>query len=90
MNKFTPGPWTASEINTITCEIDPYYIYIEPEIAVIERSTIREDEEPFNARLIAAAPDLLEALEFCIEIEERPEILKLARSAIARAKGEQN
>ncbi len=49
-----------------------------------------EDE----ARLIAAAPDLLEALEGCIPQLElgngEAEHIKAARAAIARARGEQD
>lgn len=47
-----------------------------------------------DARLIAAAPDLLEALEGCIPQLElgngEAEHIKAARAAIARARGEQD
>ena len=48
-----------------------------------------------NARLIAAAPELLEALERVLKVDliERPidafESFKLAEKAIAKAKGQQ-
>jgi hypothetical protein len=46
-----------------------------------------------NARLIAAAPDLLEALELVMSnqtgLQENIDAAKKARAAIARAKGEE-
>jgi hypothetical protein len=57
---------------------------------------ISPDEEFANARLIAAAPDLLKALEDCVAVMDRelaglkviqPE-LSAARAAIAKATGE--
>lgn len=57
---------------------------------------ISHDEEFANARLIAAAPELLEALEDCVAVMDRelaglkaiqPE-LSSARAAIAKATGE--
>ena len=57
---------------------------------------ISHDEEFANARLIAAAPDLLEALKDCVAVMDRelaglkaiqPE-LSSARAAIAKATGE--
>ena len=57
---------------------------------------ISPDEEFANARLIAAAPELLEALEDCVAVMDRelaglkaiqPE-LSSARAAIAKATGE--
>ena len=36
MSKHTPGKWTVSEINA-TGEVDQHCIFIEPNIAVIER-----------------------------------------------------
>ena len=57
---------------------------------------ISPDEEFANARLIAAAPELLDALEDCVAVMDRelaglkaiqPE-LSSARAAIAKATGE--
>lgn len=63
MTGFTKGPWAHTETNSRTGELDQYYIYIDPGVAVIERSTCNHDEDMANARLISAAPELLEALE---------------------------
>lgn len=64
MNNHTPGPWNATEFNPVTGDIDDCYLYVEPGIAVIERKVKgRDQHDTANARLLAAAPDLLEALE---------------------------
>ena len=61
--KHTPGPWKATKFNPSTGEIDDCYLYVEPGIAVIERKVKGHDQhDTYNTRLIAAAPDLLEAL----------------------------
>ena len=53
---------------------------------------MRNGEGMANARLIAAAPDLLEALEHLLEyaesvFEHTPICVKVAQSVIAKAKG---
>ena len=64
MSKHTPAPWTVSELDA-RGEVSEYYIFIEPGVAVIERKveTRNEGRDMANARLIAAAPAMLEALE---------------------------
>ena len=82
--KYTPGPWHIANGVQIRSNRD--------QIAKIWM--MRGGEGRANARLIAAAPDLLEAL---IELadcgaeawgEDRP-CVKWARAAIAKATGEQ-
>ena len=69
MGKHTPGPWKATKFNPATGEIDDCYLYVEPGISVIERKVKGHDQhDTANAILIAAAPDLLEALE-CVSQE---------------------
>lgn len=93
MNKHTPGPWFATKFNPVTGDIDDCYLYVEPGIAVIERKVKgRDQHDAANARLIAAAPDLLEALEYCLdclgdEFALPSDCQSTARSAIARARG---
>ena len=98
MNKHTPGPWTAIS--------DPLHFYSlttiiiagnvlggipQVRIDVGGKSDIAELEA--NARLIAAAPDLLEALENIADIvadewgTHRPCVMR-AYAAIAKARGE--
>ena len=49
------------------------------------------EEMDANARLIAAAPDLLEALDWCLaEIYEHSSAATAARAAIAKATGSAN
>lgn len=63
--KHTPGPWKAYPVSY---DASAYYIFAKntkdgrsPTVAHIPRSTIQPMEA--NARLIAAAPELLEALQ---------------------------
>lgn len=58
-NKHTPGPWTATGHDGKQCVI------IECDWGSVAKVLPigAQDQETANARLIAAAPDLLEALE---------------------------
>lgn len=95
-SQFTPGPWTAWG----------YTIYTDAGLRVAqtweqERCCLPTPTMEANARLIAAAPELLAALERLLESAEylkedsdsahgyhgEPESFKLARAAIAKAKG---
>lgn len=85
--KHTPGPWRV--------ESGPYYraIRVDGEVIADVRQIGRSFNES-NARLLAAAPDLLEALEGLLAVVEQndlplsdPERIA-ARAAIAKAKGE--
>ena len=84
----TPGPWTIQE------QADGHLGIYQTHALV---ATIRhKPEESANARLIAAAPDLLAALEACLPIVDAHRRYALgegdvtamtARATIARAKG---
>jgi hypothetical protein len=87
MNKFTPGPWKC--VGTL--------VYFSNNSGGIDLYRCPDPEA--NARLIAAAPDLLEALELCrselaamkSEIGFRGttiDVINTADAAIARARGE--
>lgn len=84
MSKHTPGPWIAKGDN----------VYEENEPGRIAKTCGGTDEQAAaNARLIAAAPDLLEALKLqkcfqCDESEPDDEVCdacRAKRAAIAKA-----
>lgn len=82
--KHTPGPWVtlkrfgSQEITSINGEL----------ICVLA-STSYSDHVPGNTHLIAAAPELLAALEAITAITDRNHVAwDKARAVIAKAKGE--
>lgn len=85
MSKYTPGPWVfnGEEIGPLSREDDQSYGMILP-VAYIEQYDY-PDEYTDNARLISAAPDLLEALQEIVAIHD--DWIK-AKLAIAKALGE--
>lgn len=89
MSAHTPGPWKfyddSNDGKTNRIEI----VAIGKTVARIYHSVTEEDM--LNARLIAAAPDLLNALAVLASTCERMGIpVQAARAAIAKAKGETN
>ena len=83
MNKHTPGPWTIRESSTHVTVIGA------------NNETIFHDDKrcpsvPEDARLISAAPDLLEALEDMLgwQTLAPDNVVAAARAAIAKARGE--
>lgn len=85
MNKHTPGPWLPHMAFS-----DPDGV---PEFCVdVMKAATREDY-----KLIAAAPDLLEALEELLKLHDNEvfvkepweESMEQARAALAKARGEQ-
>jgi hypothetical protein len=103
--KHTPGPWNIWKLD---CKTNSFYIRANKRpkefvgqfpytVAHIPRSTIAPMEA--NTRLIAAAPDLLEALrvaeKFVAQFEEevdyvggQADTINTIRAAIAKATGE--
>lgn len=80
--KFTPGPWEThgSHIYTPDGAI----------IAVIHNPGSKASDYPLvaNRNLMAAAPDLLEALEAVISVADRKTVeFDKAHAALAKAKG---
>lgn len=89
MSKHTPGPWLyKSNGSYFDVGIDNHedsVIPVYPTVCI----GVPHDQEA-NARLIAAAPDLLEALEAVVRVADRDTVeFRMARAAIAKAKGEQ-
>lgn len=99
MSNYTPGPWTAVHA-TVAAQIDVMEIAEVAYMRVIPASggwpTARTPEN--DARLIAAAPELLEACKLIVSVFDalpptsaaRTERLQInaARAAIAKATGE--
>ena len=99
MTKHTPGPWILDEesIDLLDFELETHRIWINADgmhIGYVDGP--RTEERKANARLIAAAPDLLEALKEIVKsladqddegmIEHVDPMIK-ARAAIAKATG---
>lgn len=83
--KHTPGPWTVLG-EGIYCA-DNWFFIADVPVNFAEHSGVQEA----NARLIAAAPELLEALQELLEVQAEldAEIAeRKARAAIAKATGE--
>ena len=91
MSKFTPGPWALDRWGAV-CHANKQLVVVEG-VALSGRST---DETRANARLIAAAPELLDALKYCAAVcagealnkSDLINALEKARGAIAKATGE--
>ena len=97
MMSHTPGPWKVAENlfgNTASYEV---YANVETKSGkggYTRICQITPRDQKANARLIAAAPELLEALEAMVEMVEMNGLgkryaLDLAASAIKKARGEE-
>lgn len=87
---FTPGPWaytptvSLSDRPDLPCVVDEFRLVV----AQCWDDGHTEDECEANARLIAAAPELLEALELVAKrCGPRSQDGAIARAAIAKARG---
>ena len=88
MSKHTPGPWVIQETN-FAQQKNVYAQADKPPIATVYGST---GENEANARLIAAAPEMLEALRNLLDetmhaTHDCPVLF--ARRVIAKATGNQ-
>jgi hypothetical protein len=101
--KHTPGPWAAKKgvgwyvVRIAHSQDDNFAIAVgSNKTSLVDAPTGDDAEAEANARLIAAAPDLLEALEmlswleqFCDDGDDDLEGARTAaRAAIAKARGE--
>ena len=92
----TPGPWRtvrfASKVDARNHSFGIAYGRSGNRLAIVDGEGSASDANAANARLIAAAPDLLaalEALEAVLRMSERDiEVFDVALAAIAKAKGE--
>jgi len=97
MTKHTPGPWTYSRwdesrgTSFYIAQADgaPYTPNYSDVATLVAETCLGEQVsiQEANARLIAAAPDLLRALECLLEMGHA-KAGDLARAAIAKARGE--
>lgn len=109
MSKHTPGPWGAEryqgEINIVSCnkrdaeekDLGIVYVLARGIGGMIHGENFDDRSEvEANALLIAAAPELLEALQAMVDVCESPDFdgapsdahMLQARAAIAKARGE--
>jgi len=91
MKKHTLGNWTVHR-KVKSTELKDIFIYAGVDkIArvVLPYTAQRNDEFEANAELIAAAPDLLEALQNVLRVADRDTVeFFFAKAAIAKATGE--
>ncbi|MCS7522501.1 hypothetical protein N0070_19845 [Pseudomonas aeruginosa] len=101
-NAYTPGPWAAVEDTCGSPVIVTYRDHQDPakwvptnysasiSVGVGDHTESRtHGNEWANAKLIAAAPELLEALVALVECEQTtPELWEAARAVIAKATGQ--
>ena len=100
MAGYTPGPWEFHEADrkfVVRCK-NPNWVPGFPKWRVLTAFEKSNPESEGNARLIAAAPDLLEALKQCVfaldsavmlqGIAELAPFAEQARAVIVRVEGE--
>ncbi len=91
MSKHTPGPWTFRQAGA------NWRVYASDGRSFDAGDALYHPENEANARLIAAAPELLRALEDLVDEQNGPPLIRYekswaaamgkARSAIAKAEG---
>lgn len=105
---FTPGPWFVGEVTMVNRDTgderpDPNHTFVSDDGGAFEASIISGDAAA-DARLIAAAPELLFVLENVVSLYETHKVpkdlaeagwrnidtewVKQARAAIAKARGQ--
>ena len=95
MERYTPGPWVIDDANNelVAKLVDGVYEYIaDCQPGNWSVCGLKQDEIEANARLIASAPDLLEACKGVMNMldNEFPghPMTERVRGAIDKAKGE--
>ncbi len=85
MSKHTPGPWHYFETADGRCRVKPLNgKYIVAECSAMEPQC---EEQRANARLIAAAPELLEFAQWVLSLKTGGMIEARARAVVAKAGG---
>ena len=96
MSKHTPGPWCFSESDTygdtrfyVAQSANAPYTPNYSDVATLIAETVSSERKAIqeaNARLIAAAPKMLEALKAVVRVADRATVeFDLARAAIKDA-----
>lgn len=99
----TPGPWSTHLVDDTVVVIPRRPL--PQKFSILGHSEVADEEDFANARLIAAAPELLQALQKLLDLRVAKEELEYldrgigtktpnaawldARAAIAKARGEQ-
>ena len=86
----TPGPWKLEDFAWTQIVSKPGNGYITRDICRLDASTMAAFEQRANARLIAAAPELLDALQLLLVAhgEQLDLAFEQAQKAIAKATGQ--
>ena len=85
MSNHTPGPWRV--IEPPEEKFRPYKVQMGKEGGFMV-PCFTSNQSKRNARLIAAAPDMLEALEYLLTRLDDVGDERIAQEAIAKARGE--
>lgn len=94
--QFTPGPWTVGEAQSGEIAIVADGVWV----IAVKHGALYHPKGEANARLIAAAPDLLSIVERFVALPsgawhperhaaDEAELMTEAKAAIAKARGEQ-
>ena len=86
-SNFTPGPWIAIPTTAISRNANTVRMDVVTTSGEWNPAFVAGDILPSDAHLIAAAPDLLAALERLAHPMADDEDLDYARAIIAKAKG---
>ena len=86
-SNFTPGPWIAIPTTAISRNANTVRMDVVTTSGEWNPAFVAGDILPADAHLIAAAPDLLAALERLVHPMADDEDLDYARAIIAKAKG---
>lgn len=92
MDNFTKGPWIAQK-DGVTRDLDGYR-----SVYIIKTQNTNRQEKEANAKLIAAAPELLQALESaliavengCETEADKHGLVDVIKTALKKAKGVTN
>jgi|GraSoiStandDraft_51_1057287.scaffolds.fasta_scaffold1412965_2 hypothetical protein len=86
--KYEPAPWEVNDQRDSSWMNNAMYIGSANTGLIIARVYTDKGDEEANARLIAAAPELLEALKAVVSVADRATVeFDMARAAIAKATG---